>query len=82
MTKAIKTELAVEFQFTDAPRMIITNRGGEVVPGGRKIVDYSPLEIPAGDNYSLRINPDFPYIVQPPSNGDFGCMSDDKFIMK
>ncbi len=72
LKKAIKTELAVEFQFTDAPNIIIKNRVGDVVPGDLEIEFYSPLEIPPDDGKSLGIIPNFPYIVQPPSTGDYG----------
>ena len=68
---AIKTKLAVEFQHTDAPKIVIKNRVGQVVPGNVHIVDYSPLEDLAADSYSLGVKSEFPYMIDVPTAGKF-----------
>lgn len=64
---AIKIKLAVEFQHTDAPKIVIKNRVGEVVPGTVSIADYSPLADLAIDEYSLGVKPEFPYMIDVPT---------------
>ncbi len=73
LKEAVKNKLAIAFQFTDAPDIIIKNRHGEDVPGHIEIAYYSPLEFPDDDDYTLGLYPAFPYSVQPStSTGDFG----------
>ena len=71
LQEAIKTKLANTFRNTDAPAIVIKNRNGASIPGNIRILDYSPLQNPSEDDYSLGILPAFPYVIEAPTTRKF-----------